>query len=146
MCQTQRTGHAPWLDNGRRKAHKWLVSYESLSKSIADLWYENIGYRFLVLALSLYSVLFKSTLNNANMKHGWPQTSIHLYIAGNGFRAAPSLILQPCWGNIQANSTVVESLILWKRKKGHLPLCKTMASESATLPRSKALETEDGTS
>ena len=36
-----------------------------------------------------------------------------------------------------------------KTKKGHLaivPLCQAMASENATLPRSKTLEIEDGTS
>ena len=32
-----------------------------------DAWYENIGYG----ALSLYSVLFKSTLNSANMQRNW---------------------------------------------------------------------------
>ena len=39
--------------------------YEPSSKSIVDAWYENIGYRFFWGALSLYSGLFKSTLNNA---------------------------------------------------------------------------------
>ena len=36
--------------------------YEPRSKSIAYAWYKNIGYRFLGGGLSLYSVLFKSTL------------------------------------------------------------------------------------
>jgi hypothetical protein len=47
-----------------------LYIYEPPSKSIVDAWYENIGYRFWG-GLSLYSVLFKSTLNKANMQRNW---------------------------------------------------------------------------
>ena len=34
----------------------YIYIYEPLSKSIADVWYENIGYRFLG-GVSFYSVL-----------------------------------------------------------------------------------------
>ena len=42
--------------------------------NIVDAWYENVGYRVLMLfggCLSLYTVLFKSTLNRVNMKQKW---------------------------------------------------------------------------
>ena len=48
-----------------------LYIHEPPSKSIVDAWYGNIGYRFLGEGLSLYSVLFKSTLNNANSRRCW---------------------------------------------------------------------------
>ena len=49
----------------------YIYIYKPPSKSIVDAWYGNIGYRFLGEGLSLYSVLFKSTLNNAKMRRNW---------------------------------------------------------------------------
>ena len=74
------------------------IYYEPSSKSIVDAWYENIGYRFFWGALSLYSVLFKSTLNNAKCS-GIGFTDSDLQTAGDGLRGRSlSLRLQPCWG------------------------------------------------
>ena len=73
--------------------------YETPSKSIVDAWHENIGYRFFG-GLSLYSVLFKSTLNNAKMQrnwlHGFRSLNCWEWIKG----CSLSLHLQPCWGAI----------------------------------------------
>ena len=52
--------------------HVYVYNCEPPSQSIADASYENLGYRFFFCgALSLYSVVFKSTLNNANMQRNW---------------------------------------------------------------------------
>ena len=57
--------------------HKYIYIYrytihESPSKSIVYAWYKSIGYRFFPRGgLSLYSVLFKSTLKNAKMQQNW---------------------------------------------------------------------------
>ena len=81
----------------------WHYICEPPSKSIADAWYENIGYRFFCGALShlsLYSVLFKSTLNNAKMQrnwlHGFRSLSCRDWIKGRSL----SLRLPSCWGAI----------------------------------------------
>ena len=78
----------------------YIYIYEPPSKSIVDAWYENIGYRFLGGALSLYSVLFKSTLDNAKMQRNW----FHGFRSRNCWEwiklRSLSLLLQPCWGAI----------------------------------------------
>ena len=81
----------------------YIYICEPPSKSIADAWYENIGYRFFCGALShlsLYSVLFKSTLNNAKMQRNWlhrfRSLSCRDWIKGRSL----SLRLPSCWGAI----------------------------------------------
>ena len=49
----------------------YIYIYQPQSKSIVYAWYKNVSYRFLWGALSLSSVLFKSTLNNAKMQGNW---------------------------------------------------------------------------
>ena len=78
------------------------MTYEPPSKSIVGAWYENIGCIYLYIAhlgaLSLYSVLFKSTLNNAKMQrnwlHGFRSLNCWEWIKGRSL----SLRLQPYWG------------------------------------------------
>ena len=101
-------------------------------------------------ALSLYSVLFKSTLHNAKTRRNW----LH------GFRSVG------CWGGIQDDSGALRLCVCnhvgelseqiprlltlsmvpkgykitdsMKRKRfAIVPLCAAMASENATLPRAK---------
>ena len=49
----------------------YIYVYEPPPKSIVYAWYKNISYRFLGGALSLSSVLLKSTLNTAKMQGTW---------------------------------------------------------------------------
>jgi hypothetical protein len=57
-----------------------LCIYEPASKWIAYAWYKSVSYRFWMFsgALSLYSVLFKSTQNNAKMERNWRYLSTFL--------------------------------------------------------------------
>ena len=53
--------------------HVYVYNCEPPSQSIADASYEKFRLSlFFCGALSLYSVVFKSTLNNANMQRNWP--------------------------------------------------------------------------
>ena len=78
----------------------YIYIYEPLSKSIAYAWYKNIGYRFWG-GLSLYSVLFKSTLKNAKIQRNWLHRFRSLNCRGWINGRSLSLSLQPCWGAIR---------------------------------------------
>ena len=54
-----------------------IFIYEPLSKSIVDLWYENIGCRFFGGPIA-FQCFVQIALNTAKMKHVWLQTSIQL--------------------------------------------------------------------
>ena len=79
----------------------YIYIYEPRSKSIAYAWYKTRGYHFFGGALSLCSVLFKSTLKNARMQRDWLHRFRFLNCRGWINRRSLSLSLQPCWGAIQ---------------------------------------------
>ena len=99
----------------------YIYIYEPPSKSIVDAWYENISYRhrFWRGALSLYSVLFKSTLNNATMQqhwlHGFRSLKCWEWTKGSSVFAFATMLGR--YLSIQWFPTVIRSLILWKRKR-----------------------------
>ena len=101
--------------SGKQTSHR--------QNQLFDAWYEKYRLSLFGGALSLYSVLFKSTLNNANMQrnwlHGFRSLNCWEWIKG----CSLSLRSQPCWELskhiprlFQWFPTVVRSLILWKRK------------------------------
>ena len=63
----------------------YVCVYELPSKSIVDVWYENIGYRFFLGGLSFYSALFKSILKNAKIQrnHGFRSLNCRGWIKGS---------------------------------------------------------------
>ena len=79
--------------------HKYI--HEPRSKSIAYAWYNNVSYRLFLGGLSLYSVLFKSRLNNANLQRNWLHGLRSLNCRGWINGRSLSLSLQPCWGAIR---------------------------------------------
>ena len=79
----------------------YIYTHEPRSKSIAYAWYKNIGYRFFWGGLSLYSVLFKSTLKNAKMQRTWLHRFRSLNCRGWINGRSLSLSLQPCWGALR---------------------------------------------
>ena len=129
--------------------------YELPSKSIVDAWNEKKRLSLFGGALSLYSVLFKSTLNDAKMKRNWllncwgwtkgPSALEFATMVGELSKHIPSLfrwfptVKKSLYNSIKmkrGHLAIVPPCYAWRQKTPHFP----------TLPRSKALEIEDGTS
>ena len=80
---------------------------EQRTESIADAWYETIGYGWVSLfeeSLSLYSVLFNSTLKNAKMQrnwfHGFRSLNCWEWMKRGACCHSLPFRLQSCWGAI----------------------------------------------